>query len=76
MVIANFGKVIILFGVVLILVGGVMLLFGKIPLFGKLPGDIYIQKKNFSFYFPLASSILISLILSLLFILFNIFFRK
>jgi hypothetical protein len=72
----NFGKTIILFGIVLILLGGVMLLFGKIPLFGKLPGDIHIQKKSFSFYFPMASSILISLILSLLFILFNIFFRK
>jgi len=74
--ITNLGRALILFGVVLILLGGVMLLFGKIPLFGKLPGDIHIQKKSFSFYFPVASSILISLILSLLFILFNIFFRK
>ncbi len=72
----NLGRALILFGVVLILLGGVMILFGKIPFIGKLPGDIHIQKKNFSFYFPLASSILISLILSLLFILFNIFFRK
>lgn len=74
--ITNLGRALILFGVVLILLGGIMLLFGKIPLFGKLPGDIHIQKKRFSFYFPMASSILISLILSLLFILFNIFFRK
>jgi len=74
--ITNLGKLIILFGVVLILLGGIMLLFGKLPFFGKLPGDIYIQRKNFSFYFPLASSILISIILSLIFILFNIFFRK
>ncbi|MCJ7498212.1 MAG: DUF2905 domain-containing protein [candidate division Zixibacteria bacterium] len=72
----NFGKTIILFGIVLILLGGIIILFGKIPLFGKLPGDIHIQKKSFSFYFPMASSILISLILYLLFILFNIFFRK
>jgi hypothetical protein len=75
-VITNLGKVIILFGVVLILLGGIIILFGKIPFIGKLPGDIHIQKKSFSFYFPMASSILISLILSLLFILFNIFFRK
>jgi len=74
--ITNLGKLIILCGVILVLLGGAMLLFGKMPFFGRLPGDVYIQKKNFSFYFPLASSILISLILSLLFILFNIFFRK
>ncbi|MDH4222180.1 MAG: DUF2905 domain-containing protein [candidate division Zixibacteria bacterium] len=73
---AHLSKVIILFGVVLILLGGVMYLFGRLPFLGKLPGDIHIQKNNFSFYFPLASSILISLILSLLFILINIFFRK
>jgi len=74
--ITNLGKLIILFGVVLVLLGGLMFLLGKVPFFGQLPGDVYIQKKNFSFYFPLASSILISLILSLLFILFNIFFRR
>ena len=74
--ITNLGKMIILLGVVLILLGGAMYLFGKLPFFGKLPGDIYIQKKNFSFYFPLASSVLVSIILSLLFVLFNIFFRK
>ena len=39
----------------------------KIPYLGKLPGDILIQKKNFTFYFPLATSVLISIILSLVF---------
>jgi hypothetical protein len=57
--ITNLGKLIILFGVILILLGGALLLFEKLPFFGKLPGDVYIQKKNFSFYFPLTSSILI-----------------
>jgi len=71
--ISSLGKLIITFGIVLVLLGGLLLLFGKLPFFGKLPGDIYIQKKNFSIYFPLASSILLSLILSLLFVLFNIF---
>jgi uncharacterized protein HemY len=37
----------------------------KIPFLGRLPGDIFIQKKNFTFYFPLATSVIISLILSL-----------
>jgi hypothetical protein len=40
---------------------------GKIPYIGRLPGDIIIQKKNFTFYFPLATSILLSIFLSLLF---------
>ena len=39
---------------------------GKIPFLGKLPGDIQIQKENFGFYFPLGTSILLSIILSIL----------
>ncbi|MGE5197119.1 MAG: DUF2905 domain-containing protein [Deltaproteobacteria bacterium] len=65
------GKALIIFGIILIGLGLLFTLFNKIPFFGKLPGDIYIQKKNFSFYFPLATSILISVILSLIFWLFN-----
>ncbi len=68
---APFGKLLILFGFLLILVGGVLLLGGKIPWIGRLPGDIYIEKKNFSFYFPLTTSIIISIILTLLFFLFT-----
>lgn len=61
------GKVLIFFGVILILIGGVILLAGKVPWIGRLPGDIFIQKKNFTFYFPLATSIIISVILTLIF---------
>ncbi|MCX5708394.1 MAG: DUF2905 domain-containing protein [Candidatus Omnitrophica bacterium] len=61
------GKSLILFGVILVVVG-VLLAFGsKIPLLGKLPGDILVQRKNFTFYFPLATSIIISAALSLVF---------
>lgn len=63
----SLAKLIIVFGVVLVLLGGLLLLVGKIPLIGRLPGDIYIQRGNFSFYFPLTTSILISLLLTLLF---------
>lgn len=59
------GKTLVIFGIVLIGVGLFLTFFHKIPYLGKLPGDIYIQKKNFTFYFPLATSILISIILSL-----------
>ena len=61
------GKTLIIFGVILIGVGILLTFFNKIPFLGKLPGDIYIQKKNFSFYFPITTSILISIILSLIF---------
>ncbi len=65
------GKMLILLGVFIILVGLLLLVGEKIPWIGRLPGDIIIRKKNFTFYFPLATSILISIILTLLFTLFR-----
>jgi hypothetical protein len=61
------GKTLIIFGLIMVIAGVLMTFFNKIPFFGKLPGDIYVEKKNFSFYFPLTTSILVSMILSLLF---------
>jgi hypothetical protein len=61
------GKILLLLGILLIVIGGVFMLSGKIPWLGRLPGDIIIKKKNFTFYFPLATSILISIILTLIF---------
>jgi hypothetical protein len=61
------GKSLILFGVILAGVGLLLVFANKIPLLGKLPGDILIQRKNLTFYFPLASSIIISVVLSLVF---------
>jgi hypothetical protein len=66
-----FGKLLILLGVFIILIGLLLLIGEKIPWIGRLPGDIIIRKKNFTFYFPLATSILISIILTLLFTLFR-----
>jgi len=65
------GKMLILLGVFIILVGLLLLIGEKIPWIGRLPGDIVIRKKNFTFYFPLATSILISIILTLLIALFR-----
>ena len=63
------GKLLIGLGVLLIVIGGVLVLSGslggKVPI-GRLPGDIHIQRGNWSFYFPLTTSILISVILTLL----------
>lgn len=60
------GKFLIIFGAIIIAIGGLLLLSGRVPWLGRLPGDIVIQKRNFTFYFPLATSILLSLILTLL----------
>jgi uncharacterized membrane protein YkgB len=65
------GKMLILLGVFIILIGLLLLIGEKIPWIGRLPGDIVIRKKNFTFYFPLATSILISIILSLMFWIFR-----
>lgn len=61
------GRTLIFLGLLLALIGGLVLLFGKVPGIGKLPGDILIQRKNFTFYFPIATSILVSLLLSFFF---------
>lgn len=65
------GRLLIILGVILILVGLLLTYGGRIPWLGKLPGDIRIERENFSFYFPLATSLLVSLLLSLLFWLFR-----
>ncbi len=67
----SLGKLLILFGVVLVVLGGLLLLSGKIPFLGRLPGDIVIRREHWSFYFPLTTSIVISILLTLLFSLFG-----
>lgn len=64
----DFGKLLIIFGAVLIAAGLVLLLLGRTHLpIGRLPGDIIYRGKNTTFYFPIATSILLSVILSLVF---------
>ena len=62
----DFGKVLVALGAILVLAGVVVMLLGKshLPL-GRLPGDIVYRGKNSAFYFPLATSILLSVVLSL-----------
>ncbi len=64
---ADFGKLFIFIGLLLVLIGIVFIVGNKIPFIGKLPGDIAIERKNFNFYFPLTTCIIISIILSLIF---------
>ncbi len=69
-----FGKILIALGIFIVLLGFLILMAGKIPYIGRLPGDIFVQRKNFTFYFPLTTGIIISIVLSILFWL--IFSRK
>jgi len=65
------GKMLIMMGAVLMLLGLMMTLGNKIPWIGRLPGDIIIKRDHFSFYFPLTSCIIVSIILTILFYLFR-----
>lgn len=70
----QFGKPLIIVGICIIIAGVLMHFSGKIPLIeklGRLPGDINIQKGNYSFHFPVVTSIIVSIILSLLFKFFS-----
>jgi hypothetical protein len=60
------GRILVILGVALVVIGGIVMLLGRagLPL-GRLPGDIVYHGKNMTFYFPLASCILISIALSI-----------
>ncbi len=62
----EFAKFIIFSGIILIIIGLGIMFLPKIPFIGRLPGDIIIKKDNFTFYFPLASSIILSIILTII----------
>jgi hypothetical protein len=65
------GKLLIIVGIVCIVAGLLIVYLPKIPFLGKLPGDIRIEKENFKLYFPITTSIVISIVISLLLFLYN-----
>ncbi len=65
--VADFGKLFIFIGLLLVVIGFVFIIGNKIPFIGKLPGDIVIERRNFNFYFPITTCIIVSIILSLIF---------
>ncbi len=69
----DLAKILIFMGVIICILGIFLLVGSKIPLLGKLPGDIVIRKGNFTFYFPLATCILLSILLTLIL---SVIFRR
>ena len=65
------GRTLIYLGIFFIAVGLILSFSGKLPWLGHLPGDIYIQRERFTFYFPLTTCLLISVIITLVLYLFR-----
>jgi len=62
----DIGRLLVVFGVLIALAGVALLLLGRVPWLGRLPGDIHIERGNWTFYFPLATSLLLSVVLTLI----------
>jgi hypothetical protein len=62
----DLGRILIVIGLIIVIVGAVFLLVPKLPWLGRLPGDISFKRGNVSFYFPLGTCILVSVILTLI----------
>jgi hypothetical protein len=61
----GFGKTLVYIGILLVVVGVILSVAGKVPWLGRLPGDLTIEREGYTFYFPLTTCILISVIISL-----------
>ncbi|MGC9351185.1 MAG: DUF2905 domain-containing protein [Sulfurovum sp.] len=73
---SEFGRVLMIIGVITIIIGFLLTFSNKLPFnMGRLPGDILIKKEGFTFYFPITTSIIVSVVLSLLFYLFGKYLR-
>ena len=65
MSLGDLGKILVGLGLVIVAVGVILTLGSRIPWLGRLPGDIHVQRGNWSFYFPLATSLVVSVLLTL-----------
>ncbi len=62
---SDVGKLLIVFGLLIALAGVLLLLVGRVPWLGRLPGDIHVQRGPWTFYFPIATSLLLSIVLTI-----------
>ncbi|MCK5013701.1 MAG: DUF2905 domain-containing protein [Candidatus Omnitrophica bacterium] len=67
----DISKALIIVGIALIITGLCLHMFGRIPGIGRLPGDILIKRENFTLYIPITTCLLISAVISLIFLLWN-----
>jgi Protein of unknown function (DUF2905) len=65
--VTELGKLLIVFGILIALAGAVLVAVGRVPWLGRLPGDIHIERGNWSFHFPIATSLLLSVLLTVIF---------
>jgi hypothetical protein len=65
------GRMLIVLGVVIALLGVIILFAGRVPGLGRLPGDLHVERGNWTFYFPLGTSIVLSVLLTLVLWLIN-----
>ncbi len=65
------GRLLLFLGIFLVIAGILLMFLPKLPFIGRLPGDFVIKKGNFTFYFPVATSIILSIILTILFSIFR-----
>lgn len=70
---SSLGKLVVIAGVILVIFGLVLVFYDRIPFLGKLPGDIIVKRRNFTLYFPIVTSILLSIIVT---IILNLISRK
>ncbi|HHW41576.1 MAG TPA: DUF2905 domain-containing protein [Syntrophomonadaceae bacterium] len=70
---SSIAKMLMLFGILLLLGGGLLYLLGRISPLGRLPGDIFVRRGSFTFYFPIVTCLLLSLLLTLVL---NLFWRR
>ena len=62
---SELGRALVVLGVVIVVIGLVLVFFDRVPWIGRLPGDISLRRGNWTFYFPLGTSILVSIVLTL-----------
>jgi hypothetical protein len=67
--VSEIGKLLVVVGIAMVILGGVVLLSKQVPWLGRLPGDIHVQRGNWTFYFPIATSLVVSILLTVIFTL-------
>jgi len=65
------GKNLVILGLFIALAGVILIFSGKITWLGRLPGDLYVSRKNYTFYFPAATSLILSIVISIVFFIFS-----